>query len=909
MRNAIVLVVFLSVAGTVTTCTSPSNPLNDPGNASIDKQKTFAGVDDTLMTSDTAYQCSAWVLLTEFVDSFQAYVILDGDTNLAAQGSVDRELVLFDIFISEEGEYRLVFVISIRDDAETTDTLSIGFIARGAERKAWWRAGIDESASLKFDDTLTTSAEPYLCSMVVALPELLDSFYIGFTTPDLSLISSGSVEDSLIVAPFWITRQDSYAMCAAVIKDDSARTVDSLCVTFYGDGQTVNPHTTAMIDAMNSLSCIRDTLELSQPVSCGLALFRPQFIDSFVIVLAHADQSDTLARGAVGAESYSFDITADAPGAYEITAGIIKGNGDRDSVHKSFFAYSNPVVHLDSSRYSVHAGEELALPVSVRDFDGDLELLRYQISQTNTIAPQWESVGLNSDSDSKALTIKSNAFDTLYIFALAKDTGNNASEIAQCTVFVLDTVKPAIAFVRLNPSADDSTVNTLPCTLSVAVADSSLIDSVKFGNRPMDLAGDTAWLVITSGLSQGAKQYPVYAWDRAGNKGEQKITIVNNENSTFKPEITLTLGQTIKENELFDTIYLDSHVNVLSGAPYDKSEISWLIADNAGGLTFTLDQARRMITVAIPDSEWNGAENVTFTAKAPNQTFDDALAAYRVTGINDPPRISNLFGQCAMPGDTFKEIEVKSIVYDPDDELTDLMWNFDAGKGDKFHLSDSGWVTFSMVPIMRPVFTRTDSSLFVYPNDSSQAPGYDDLRFEVFDDSGASASRQVRFRWDTQCAGYSGIEIPVLEYANCYALTDSTVTSKDIWGVIYTWDVFDRNYTWDICTGYKRKVNKDVFRQNIVLTVLKYRSGYSGFSFAPRSAGKIGDTLYFHYDAFMYMPKQQQTLVPAPEPPAGYNMMIISIPKDNYYTFKFIENGNEVKSITPTDVIVGTPIR
>ena len=91
-------------------------------------------------------------------------------------------------------------------------------------------------------------------------------------------------------------------------------------------------------------------------------------------------------------------------------------------------------------------------------------------------------------------------------------------------------------------------------------------------------------------------------------------------------------GQTVDEGSSFATISLDDYV---SDSDNTDAQMTWSYSGNSA-LTVSIDSSR-VATITIPNTDWNGAETITFKATDPYGLWDDDAATFTVTAVNDPP--------------------------------------------------------------------------------------------------------------------------------------------------------------------------------------------------------------------------------------------------------------------------------
>ncbi|MBN1789682.1 MAG: tandem-95 repeat protein [Bacteroidales bacterium] len=109
---------------------------------------------------------------------------------------------------------------------------------------------------------------------------------------------------------------------------------------------------------------------------------------------------------------------------------------------------------------------------------------------------------------------------------------------------------------------------------------------------------------------------------------------VNPVNDT--PVVSDIPNETIAEGQSFSTISLDNYVTDVDNT---DNQITWTFTGNSQ-LTVTI--TNRIATITPPNSDWNGAETITFIATDPGLLFTSNQATFTVTGTNDPPVADNV---------------------------------------------------------------------------------------------------------------------------------------------------------------------------------------------------------------------------------------------------------------------------
>ena len=111
---------------------------------------------------------------------------------------------------------------------------------------------------------------------------------------------------------------------------------------------------------------------------------------------------------------------------------------------------------------------------------------------------------------------------------------------------------------------------------------------------------------------------------------DQSYTLtVTNVNDA--PVVSGIPNQTVAEGSSFTTITLDTYVTDPDNA---DSEMGWTYSGNSQ-LSVTI--TNRVATITIPNSNWNGSENIIFTATDPGGLADSDTATFTVSAVNDPP--------------------------------------------------------------------------------------------------------------------------------------------------------------------------------------------------------------------------------------------------------------------------------
>ena len=137
------------------------------------------------------------------------------------------------------------------------------------------------------------------------------------------------------------------------------------------------------------------------------------------------------------------------------------------------------------------------------------------------------------------------------------------------------------------------------------------------------------------------------------------------------PVVSDIPDQTVSEGNSFATISLDNYV---ADPDNQDDEITWTYSGNTG-LNVSISPAR-LVTITVANTNWNGSETITFTATDPGGLSDHDPATFTVTGINDPPVVSNIPNQTILEGQDFATISLDNYVADPDNPDNQITWTF-----------------------------------------------------------------------------------------------------------------------------------------------------------------------------------------------------------------------------------------
>ncbi len=181
-----------------------------------------------------------------------------------------------------------------------------------------------------------------------------------------------------------------------------------------------------------------------------------------------------------------------------------------------------------------------------------------------------------------------------------------------------------------------------------------------------------------------------------------QVADLNNATDTQTYELTVTAvndapvvsgipDQTVNEGETFVTIALDDYV---TDEDNSDSEMTWSYSGNTQ-LAVSIDE-NRVATIAIPDTNWYGSENITFTATDPGGLSGNDAATFTVNNINDAPVVSDIPDQTIDEGSSFTTIALDDYVTDIDNVKGDLTWTYSGNTDLTVSIDDSHVATISI---------------------------------------------------------------------------------------------------------------------------------------------------------------------------------------------------------------------
>ncbi len=318
-----------------------------------------------------------------------------------------------------------------------------------------------------------------------------------------------------------------------------------------------------------------------------------------------------------GSETITF--TATDPG----------GLSDSDPATFTVNAVNDAPVVSDIPDQTIDEGQSfvsIALDDYVTDVDNDKSELTWTYSgnQDLIVVISADHIATVSVPDSdwfgaETITFRATDPDGAYGEDAATFTVNNIND-APVAVDDNATTSEDVA-ATIDVLANDSDVdgdNLLVSTVSSPTYGTAVID-----NNQVIYTPETNW--------SGNDSFTYTIVD--GNGGSAQATVyVTVEAVNDAPVVSDIPDQTISEGETFSDIVLDNYVNDVDNA---DSEITWTYSGNQD-LQVSIS-ADRVAHIAIPDPDWNGSEQIVFTATDPGGLSDHDTVTFTVQPVNDPP--------------------------------------------------------------------------------------------------------------------------------------------------------------------------------------------------------------------------------------------------------------------------------
>ena len=256
------------------------------------------------------------------------------------------------------------------------------------------------------------------------------------------------------------------------------------------------------------------------------------------------------------------------------------------------------------------------------------------------------------------------------IFTATDPGGQSDSDPAVFTV-TPENDAPVVTDIPDQTIAEGGTFTTIALNGYVSDVDNSdaEINWIASGNTALTVSiiSGIATITVPNADWNGSEIITFTATDPGGLSDDDPVTFtVTPVNDA--PVVSDIPNQTIAEGATFATINLDNYVSDI-----DNSDIqmTWTYSGNT---QLTVSIVSRVATITIPNSDWNGAETITFRATDPGSLYGQDAATFTVTGVNDAPVITDIPDQTIAEGSAFTTIALDNFVSDIDNADNQMVW-------------------------------------------------------------------------------------------------------------------------------------------------------------------------------------------------------------------------------------------
>ncbi len=358
-----------------------------------------------------------------------------------------------------------------------------------------------------------------------------------------------------------------------------------------------------------------------------------------------------------GSETITF--TATDPG----------GLSDSDPAVFTVNAINDAPVVSDIPDQTINEGESF-LSIALDDYVSDVDNSDAEITWTYSGNSELQ-VTISGDHVATIAVPNEDWFGSETITFTATDPGDSSDSDA--ATFTVVNVNDAPVAVNDTVTTDEDT----PLTVHVLNNDSDIdgdaliVESVTApANGTVEISGDTTVVYTPSADWSGSDSFDYTISD--GNGGTSTATVyVTVQAVNDAPVVSDIPDQTVNEGETFATINLDDYVSDVDNS---DAEMTWTYSGNTE-LTVSIDE-NHVATVTIPDSNWFGAETITFTATDPGGLSNSDAAVFTVNNVNDAPVVSQIPDQTINEGETFATISLDDYVSDIDNSDSDITWTY-----------------------------------------------------------------------------------------------------------------------------------------------------------------------------------------------------------------------------------------
>ena len=282
----------------------------------------------------------------------------------------------------------------------------------------------------------------------------------------------------------------------------------------------------------------------------------------------------------------------------------------------------------------------------------------FGISSTNSIFVFYTPLPNYQGLDSFTYTISDGVYtDTAHVFITVTPINDPpiVTNIANQTIIEGSLFTPIVLddFVSDSDNADSQMIWTFSGDMQLSVSIVNRVATIAAVN-PDWYGSETILFMATD---------PGGLWD--DDAVTFSVTGVNDP-----PIVTNIANQTIIEGFLFTAINLDDYVSDLDNT---DAEMTWTYS---GNIQLSVSIVNRVATITIPNPDWYGSETILFRATDPGGLWDDDAGTFSVTGVNDPPIVTDIANQTIAEGSLFTPIVLDDFVSDSDNADSQMIWTF-----------------------------------------------------------------------------------------------------------------------------------------------------------------------------------------------------------------------------------------
>ncbi|MBD3289507.1 T9SS type A sorting domain-containing protein, partial [candidate division KSB1 bacterium] len=400
---------------------------------------------------------------------------------------------------------------------------------------------------------------------------------------------------------------------------------------------------------------------------------------------------------------------------------------------------------------------------------------------------------------------------------------------------------PVVQPIVVNPISEGSQFPPISLVADDPDNSAQQIQWTASGQQQLDVniqqgANPSATVTTPDADWYGSEQVTFTATDPAG-ESDSKVAVFTVNNVNDPPEILPVLDQSIRYNQEFAVVNLDTCVQDIDNTP---DQIYW---SYTGNTNLAISIVNRTLTITRIDPDWTGLEAVTFTANDGQQS-DSYTATFTVVYHNDPPQISDIFSETISENGVFETIYLDDKVEDPDHADSELTWTF------------SGDENLQIQEI-------ADRVLQIAPVDSEWT-GTETITFKVTDPGNLS---------DSTSASYTIMPVndpPEISGMSGFSFNEDTtyvITSAELKFMVHDPDNNFEELTYSLDNAVHTKIEKEPATGNLILSAAENWFGTENVLFS------VTDAMYAKTSQPITI-----TVKPLPDPPLAFDLLM---PFDN----------------------------